>query len=196
MQTTPETTLQRYTKIFPEEAIRLNTLFSCIKASNISVLLLRSTLPGHITASGFIFDTKSQKMLFISHAFLKKILQPGGHVENTDRNILETAYREIFEEISIKKQELRLVPVDNECIFTPTHIDIHSIPKNDMKKEPDHLHYDFQYFFFLKPLKKAVRNTTKKIKNIEWIPFETFSKMQEFQSISQKIQLVIKTDCH
>jgi 8-oxo-dGTP pyrophosphatase MutT (NUDIX family) len=78
----------------------------------------------------------------IFHPFLKKWLQPGGHVESGE-SPAGTAQRELLEETGLHGEihdwhKQHLMPVD---------INTHLIPANPDKGEPEHLHYDFRYVF-------------------------------------------------
>lgn len=91
-------------------------------------------VPGHITASCFIIDPESQRLLLHHHRRLDRWLQMGGHVEG-DEGPLQTAFREGAEESGLK--DLELVVPD---VFD---VDVHFIPAG--KGEPDHSHFDVRY---------------------------------------------------
>ena len=100
----------------------------------------RHTLPGHVTASGIM--VVKRKLLMIFHPFIKKWLQPGGHVE-ADETPVEAAHRELFEETGINGR-LHEWHANN---LMPIDINVHVIPANTAKGEPEHLHYDLRYLF-------------------------------------------------
>ena len=95
----------------------------------------------HFTASGFVISNK--KVLLIFHNKLQKFIQPGGHIENDDENLLGAAKREVEEETGLK-----VVPC-REFKSIPVYIDIHKIPYNKNKNEPEHYHYDCMFAFEL-----------------------------------------------
>jgi 8-oxo-dGTP pyrophosphatase MutT (NUDIX family) len=66
---------------------------------------------------------------------------PGGHLETQDTSLLEAALRELAEETGIPISAV--TPADEH----PIHIDVHPIPANDAKGEPDHRHVDFRFLF-------------------------------------------------
>ncbi len=90
--------------------------------------------PGHITASCFIIDPESKRLLLHHHRRLDRWLQMGGHVEG-DEAPLQTAFREGAEESGLKDLELVVPDV--------LDVDVHFIPAG--KGEPDHSHFDVRY---------------------------------------------------
>jgi 8-oxo-dGTP pyrophosphatase MutT (NUDIX family) len=130
--------LERYGQRFAEE-LKLMTPLRNQLALNTNPFD-RHTLPGHITASGILIVNK--KLLMIFHPFLKKWLQPGGHVE-AEETPLEAAHRELFEETGVNGS-LHEWHVKNPM---PIDINVHLIPANPAKGEPEHMHYDFRYLF-------------------------------------------------
>lgn len=91
--------------------------------------------PGHFTASGFILSPDGQSVLLIHHRKLDRWLQPGGHVDPEDADLLAAACREIREEVGIEK-----VSPAEEGIYD---LDIHPIPER--KTEPAHEHFDVRF---------------------------------------------------
>ncbi len=97
----------------------------------------RTTLEGHLTGSAWVRSTDGQRVLLIHHAKLNKWIQPGGHVELGDHNMLATAQREALEECGLASVTLAVPHIFD--------IDVHPIPaKGDV---PEHLHYDIRYCF-------------------------------------------------
>ncbi len=87
--------------------------------------------PGHITCTGLVLHPSESKILLVHHRRLNRWLLPGGHVELADREIWDTAAREVVEETGV---ELRAS--DRTLIG----VDVHGIPPS--KREPYHLHHD------------------------------------------------------
>jgi 8-oxo-dGTP pyrophosphatase MutT (NUDIX family) len=127
----------RYLELFPEETPRISKLCAQLEDPS-SAVFHRKTLPGHITASGIVVSDR--KILMIHHPFLNCWLQPGGHVEEGETP-QEAALREVLEETG------------SRCALHAWHtrqpipfdIDVHSIPENPKKGEPQHFHYDFRF---------------------------------------------------
>lgn len=87
--------------------------------------------PGHFTASAFVLSPDGTRLLLIFHRKLRMWLQPGGHIEPTDRDLVEAARREVTEETGL----------DELCLEDPMFdIDVHRIPA--FGETPAHLHHD------------------------------------------------------
>ncbi len=93
--------------------------------------------PGHFTASAFVLSPDSRALLLIFHGKLSRWLQPGGHVDDSDLNILASARREVSEEVGLSD-----LPLAHEGIFD---LDIHLIPAR--KTDPAHEHFDVRFLF-------------------------------------------------
>lgn len=78
----------------------------------------------------------------IFHPFLKKWLQPGGHVESGEIPV-QAAQRELLEETGVRG----ILHAWHQQHGMPVDINIHAIPANPKKQEPEHWHYDFRYLF-------------------------------------------------
>jgi len=117
-------------------------------------LFKRKTTPGHITASGVVFHR--EKLLMIFHPYLRRLLQPGGHVEKG-----ETPSRAAIREIEEETGFITHLHPWHKTNPMPFDIDIHSIAANPEKGESAHLHYDFCYLLALtsKPVTKAARSS-------------------------------------
>ncbi len=89
--------------------------------------------PGHLTASGFV--RSGNRVLLIHHARLARWMQPGGHIEIDDKNIVAAARREVEEETGLSE----LVPLGL------LDVDVHVIPPG--RGEPSHLHLDLRWAF-------------------------------------------------
>ena len=99
----------------------------------------RSNLIGHITASGLVVD--SGKVLLIHHPYLGLWIQPGGHIDDGETPEF-AAIRETQEETGVLCE---LAWQENSLV----DIDVHTIPDNPAKNEPEHIHIDL--CFALRP---------------------------------------------
>jgi 8-oxo-dGTP pyrophosphatase MutT (NUDIX family) len=91
-------------------------------------------LPGHITASAYIYDRATRQLLLHHHRRLDRWLQMGGHVEEGE-SPREAALREAREESGLEGLALAV-----DRIFD---VNVHAIPAG--KGEPDHSHFDVRF---------------------------------------------------
>lgn len=96
--------------------------------------------PGHITASAFVVDSMRRRLLLILHGKLGLWLQPGGHVDATDPDVLAAARREVLEETG-----LAVRPIADAGGGSVLDVDVHSIPARG--DAPAHEHFDVRFVF-------------------------------------------------
>lgn len=96
----------------------------------------RKNFAGHVTGSAWVISPDRQHVLLTHHAILDKWLQFGGHADG-EANIKNVTLREAQEESGI----MQMTPVLDH-IFD---VDVHPIPANPKRDEPEHLHYDVRY---------------------------------------------------
>jgi 8-oxo-dGTP pyrophosphatase MutT (NUDIX family) len=94
-------------------------------------------LPGHFTASAFVLSPDEGELLLILHGKLGRWLQPGGHVEPTDADVIAAAQREIREEVGLDE-----VTLLGDGLFD---VDVHTIPATS--RAPEHRHFDVRFLF-------------------------------------------------
>lgn len=95
-------------------------------------------MPGHFTASAFVLSPEGSELLLIYHAKLNLWLQPGGHVDAEDSDIFAAACREVREETCVTNYIL------DTAYSEFLDLDIHKIPPNPGKGEPEHEHFDIR----------------------------------------------------
>lgn len=96
----------------------------------------RSNQAGHITGSAWLLSPDEKKVLLTHHKKLNRWLQVGGHSDGQN-NTWDVALREATEESGIQNISFLI-----QDIFD---IDVHAIPENKKKNEPEHLHYDVRF---------------------------------------------------
>ena len=101
--------------------------------------LLRTCVPGHITASVWIVDPSRQRFLLTHHRKLQRWLQLGGHVDG-ETCLQRAALREAREESGIAKFDFALQHSNSPRIID---IDVHKIPRHGV--EPEHHHHDIRF---------------------------------------------------
>ena len=141
-------------------------------------------MPGHITGSAILIDPSGNKILMNHHKTLDKWLNFGGHCDG-EEDVLSVAIRETMEESGLTAFK----PLTADII----DIDIHPIPANPNKGEPEHEHFDIRY---------AMRMTSEQIPviseeslRLEWMDFETAFSVTDndsgFHRLLTKVQNLI-----
>lgn len=185
MKTDIKQIIEEYLKIFPNEKEKLNKLKSLIdnNENNYNNLFNRKNFEGHITASGYIYSKAEKKILLLEHKALKKFLQPGGHAELLDNEIIDTAKREIKEETGLQDLEIVNIAINKNI---PLDINTHFIPKNEKKKEDGHYHHDFRYLFIVDKI-DDVKIDFCESNGYKWINMNDIRNSENFKGVVEKI---------
>lgn len=93
--------------------------------------------PGHVTASAFVLAPTGGELAMIFHDALERWLQPGGHVEPGDADLVEAARREVREELGLERLTL--------LGDGPVDFDVHPIPARG--SVAGHRHFDVRFLF-------------------------------------------------
>ena len=136
----------------------------------------RTNLKGHITAGAIIMHENGD-LLINFHKILKKWVFFGGHCDG-ETNILNVAKREVAEESGITEYD----DLGGKIFDTEVHL----IPENKAKKEPEHYHYDIQFLFIVK--KKDFKISEESI-DIKWCTIEEAEKLMKDKD---KIRILYK----
>jgi len=135
--------LARYAGFWPEEAEVVQRFLRFAEAHE--DCLLRSCVPGHLTASAWILSPDGEQALLLHHRKLGRWLQPGGHCDG-EPLVVQAALREAREESGLHDFAV-LSPEGFELL--PLDLDIHAIParapRPPLAGEPAHLHYDVRF---------------------------------------------------
>ena len=126
--------IRDYQSDFEEEHLYRPRFISLIR--NFHHCFQRNLVSGHITASAWVFDHYTKKVLLVHHKILNRWLQPGGHADG-DENVINVARKEVKEETG-----LNTLSLFNANIFD---LDIHLIPHH--KNIQAHYHYDIRFLF-------------------------------------------------
>lgn len=140
--------LQRYAAHFPGEREVVQRFVAFVASHD--DCLLRSCVPGHVTASAWILDADGGRALLTHHRKLDRWLQLGGHVDGEPR-IERAALREAQEESGMLA--FRFVPWSGDELV-PLDLDVHPIPAR--KQEPEHLHWDLRFLLQAAPGQQLV----------------------------------------
>ncbi|WP_326697980.1 NUDIX hydrolase [Streptomyces sp. NBC_01754] len=131
-------TLNRYLDAHPEDKTGLAPVLALLDTDVDQSS--RKEFRAHATA-GAVLVGPGNRVLHIRHLVLGKWLLPGGHLEPEDDTLWAAGLRELSEETGIPSASVTLaspIPVD---------IDVHPIPANEAKGEPEHQHIDFRFLF-------------------------------------------------
>ena len=148
--------LKNYKTSFNEEEIFVRETIDFIeKAQNPFV---RENLSGHVNGSAWVISADGQRTLLNYHKKLNRWLQFGCHSDGNS-NTWEVAMREAKEETGI---------TDIEFVMTDIFdVDVHPIPENLKKKEPEHKHYDIRFLLRAKSEDFVVSNESKLLKWVD-----------------------------
>lgn len=148
--------LERHQTAFPEEAAFRQQVIDFLLRND--DFWQRTTLEGHITCSAWVLHPSTGSALLLHHKKLDRWLQPGGHVDEVDSTIVDTALRELLEETGLTNVQL----IDPQLF----DVDVHEIPARG--HEPTHLHLDLRYLFQAGTTELAA--DFSEVKNIRWVP--------------------------
>lgn len=167
--------LKDYRIRFPQESERVDFFFDFINHKNQH--FLRENDYGHFTASAFIVNKTSSKILLTHHGKLDKWIQLGGHADgNTD--LLAVALQEAREESGIQD-----FTIPTQKILD---IDYHQIPP--FKNTPAHIHFDVRYLLVTDDRIPIV--ISKESKDLQWIPMQKISDYTEERSMLRPIKKI------
>jgi 8-oxo-dGTP pyrophosphatase MutT (NUDIX family) len=96
----------------------------------------RNEASAHFTASAFIVDDTLALTCLVEHLKLGRLLQPGGHLEESDESFEAAALREAREETALEVGFHPSAP-------RPFDLDVHAIPQ--LGDEGEHWHLDVRY---------------------------------------------------
>lgn len=117
----------------------------------------RSCFPAHFTASALVLSWDGAQTLLTHHRGLDRWLQFGGHCDGNP-DLLAGALREAEEESGLPA----LVAIRGE----PVDLDIHVIPANARRDEPEHFHYDVR--FLLQASRDSIPVLSDESKELRW----------------------------
>ena len=135
----------------------------------------RSNLSGHITGSAWLLSPDEKKVLLTHHKKLNRWLQLGGHSDGQNET-WNVALREATEESGIKDISFII-----QNIFD---IDVHTIPTNKAKNEPEHKHYDVRFL-----LKAPTENfvISEESNALRWVSSQNLFEMHQRKEISESM---------
>ena len=133
--------------------------------------------PGHVTASLFIVDPASRKLLLHHHRRLDRWLQMGGHLDAKEMPAA-AALREGREESGLADLVL-LVP----GIFD---LDVHLIPAHG--DDPAHFHYDIRYVAATRTPKAIA--VSAESKELAWFALDAAEKAMAEEASTRAVEKI------
>ncbi len=156
------TTVARYLERYPHEAGDLRPLTDALAAGKDLTSRLEFD-GGHVTCGAAVIDDRG-RLLLIRHIGLGKWLLPGGHLESSDVGLYYAGLRELEEETGISWHGT-VSPGDLDVI--PIDIDVHTIPANPNKGEPEHWHADFRWVYLVEEPKIILQ--AEEVEGYSWM---------------------------
>ncbi len=167
--------LESYRSAFDEETLYRKYFLDFLHSN--ADFWQRSNLAGHLTGSAWVLNPLQTKALLIHHRRLDKWFQPGGHADDADVSLLDTARREAQEECGLGSLALL-----STGIFD---LDIHVIPaKMDV---PEHLHYDVRFAFVAES--EVLAGDPAEIKDLQWVSLQELATAGEVQQAVRRMAL-------
>lgn len=135
--------------------------------------------PGHFTASAFVLSPDGERVLLIHHGKLHRWLQPGGHLDPTDPDVVAAAVREVAEETGL--EEVVLAPGFPELL----DVDVHEIPPNPRRGEPAHRHFDLRVLLWAT---SEVLTAGSDAHDARWVPLSEVADWETDASVLRAVE--------
>ncbi len=169
--------LENYKKQFPNDEV-VDKFLEFAKTNRNPID--RKHLPAHFTVSAIVIN--ENKILTINHKALGISFQPGGHIEEYDRTVMDAAIREVREETG-----LETILKNDIFAHIPFLLDIHDIPENKKKEELAHQHYDMFFLLNLKDRKQELKNADDGTDGAKWEDFEKVKANSSLGKVYKKL---------
>ncbi|MFV0625905.1 MAG: NUDIX hydrolase [Alphaproteobacteria bacterium] len=135
----------------------------------------RTNLSGHVNGSAWVLSKDGKKSLLNFHKKLNRWLQFGGHSDGCS-DTWSVAFREAVEETGI--QDIEFVTTE---IFD---VDVHPIPANLKKNEPEHFHYDIRFLLKANSNEFIISGESNFLK---WVNNEDIPHLYEIGEINESM---------
>jgi 8-oxo-dGTP pyrophosphatase MutT (NUDIX family) len=164
--------LRRYEAVWPGERDLVARFLAFVGSHD--DCLLRSCVPGHITASAWILNAAGDACLLTHHRKLDRWLQLGGHVDG-EPQVERAALREAVEESGMARFRFLSPAAD----LVPLDLDVHPIPERGA--EPRHDHWDVRFLLAAEPGQPLVISAESK--DLRWIEARELARLTDEESV-------------
>jgi 8-oxo-dGTP pyrophosphatase MutT (NUDIX family) len=171
--------LEEHSRLWPESAPVVARMLA-LSQEAADPFSRRQLEPGHFTASAFVLSPDLRQVLLVHHRQLGRWLQPGGHIEASDADLIAAARREVQEETGILVE----APL-GRGIFD---VDIHVIPASP--KAGPHLHFDVRYAFVA--LGDRI-DISPEVFGVRWVELDAASELTDEDSVLRCVKRLRST---
>ena len=174
--------LDDYCQFFQEDSQQYSLIFDLLSTG--ADLQDRKNMDGHLSSQGFLFNQDFSKALLLHHKMLDIWLQPGGHMDPEDTDLVLATQREVLEETGLL--ECSYIPVDPSNPPMPISVAINDIPANPKKQESEHVHIDLAYIF--QTSTELVNIDLLESNQFRWISFAEFADTPRFALVAGRVR--------
>jgi 8-oxo-dGTP pyrophosphatase MutT (NUDIX family) len=169
--------LRAYAPVDAEERTHVQRMLALIAAPG-DPFARDHYAPGHFTASGFVLSPDGRALLLIHHRKLNRWLQPGGHIERSDTDVVASARRELREEVGLAQ-----VSLESNGIFD---VDVHAIPA--LGREPAHEHFDVRFLFRAPSFELQAGSDARAAR---WVALAQIDEVESDRSVTRAVEKLL-----
>ncbi|MFT7463499.1 MAG: 8-oxo-dGTP pyrophosphatase MutT (NUDIX family) [Pseudohongiellaceae bacterium] len=138
--------------------------------------LVRTCVPGHVTASAWVVTPDGKRYLLTHHKKLDRWLQLGGHVDG-EPHVELAALREASEESGLAPESLSLARIGGELAVLD--VDVHVIPAHGA--EPAHEHHDVRFLVVVDRMRLPV--VSAESHDVRWLDIDELRQLTDEESV-------------
>jgi 8-oxo-dGTP pyrophosphatase MutT (NUDIX family) len=123
----------------------------------------RGCFPAHATVGALVLDEQAN-VLVVEHRAYGILLQPGGHIERGDKDLVHASLRELAEETGIDPDQVSVLST------APVYAAYGEVPARQDRDEPAHWHLDLGYAFTIRGVRPTLTPQADEIATAAWHP--------------------------